>query len=133
MRGRYEWENYALGFATFSFFGDFVASVQDVPRSVSIKNEVISPGAFERKLNPKQMGRINDRGVRVGPSEAARSLAYGTLLLLTTHENTTDPEMPGIPIGTLTDWEDLHLDLFPICFDGFSESSLASHTPRVLF
>lgn len=48
MRGRYEWENYALGFATFSFFGDFVAPVQDVVRSALIKNQVISPGAFNR-------------------------------------------------------------------------------------
>lgn len=48
MRGRYEWENYALGFATFSSFADFVAPVQDGVRSALIKNQVILPGSFDR-------------------------------------------------------------------------------------
>lgn len=92
MRGRYEWENYALGFATFSFFGDFgSALVQDVPWSVLIKNDpMLSPGAFDRGLNPKQMGKDQRPGNEDGSS---RGSLFHSPTPLHTHENTTqDPE-----------------------------------------
>lgn len=62
-------ENYALSFATFSFHGDF----KGVVPTVLVKIEVITPGAFDCDLRSKQMGRINDRGMRVNPSEARSS------------------------------------------------------------
>lgn len=69
-----------------------------------MKNEVISPGAFDRK------GWMNSRGMRVSPSEAALSP-----LCFFTRENTTDPEMQGIPIGAATDWV-FALGSFPYLF-----------------
>lgn len=86
MWGRYEWENYALGVATFSSLGE------DVPRSVLIKNRTRS--RWEEDRRPGQWGWALSKAARL-PSP---------LLLLTTHDDNTKSDHPKFRSKHWTDW-----------------------------
>lgn len=58
-------------------------------------------------------GRPRRGGVPIGTCFLSAMLHLTTL---TKTPRTDDPEMAGIPIGTLTDWGDLHFGSFPYLF-----------------